>query len=281
MEVPLSHESCARAEIASSAETALASIPAVQVLGVRIHILLLDALLDFITQIILSRRRALIAHVNVYGLNLAYQLPWFCEFLNRADLVFCDGFGAQWGARLAGLPIPLRNTPADWIECLCQRCVEHDLSIFFLGAKPGVAEQAAARLKHRFPPLRIAGTHHGYFDQTASSPENATVIQCINAVRPDLLLVGMGMPLQERWLAENWDQLEAHVALIVGGVFDIVSGELRRPPRWMTDHGLEWLGRLMIEPRRLWRRYLLGNPLFFWRVLQQRMGWHRHEQFEQ
>jgi N-acetylglucosaminyldiphosphoundecaprenol N-acetyl-beta-D-mannosaminyltransferase len=80
------------------------------------------------------------------------------------------------------------------------------------------------------------------------------------------------MPLQERWLMENWDHIDANVALTGGAVFDYVSGELQRAPRWMTDNGLEWLGRLLIEPRRLWKRYLIGNPLFIWRVLKQRLG---------
>jgi len=120
--------------------------------------------------------------------------------------------------------------------------------------------------------LRIVGTYHGYFDKTPGSPGNEAVIQAINAVKPNILIVGFGMPLQERWLMENWDRVEASVALTGGAVFDYVSGDLRRPPCWMTSHGLEWLGRLLIEPRRLWQRYLIGNPLFLWRVLKQRLG---------
>ena len=93
-----------------------------------------------------------------------------------------------------------------------------------------------------------------------------------NAVKPNILIVGFGTPLKERWLMENWDRIEVNVALTGGAVFDYVSGELRRAPRWMTDHGLEWLARLIIEPCRLWKRYLIGNPLFLWRVLKQRLG---------
>ena len=135
--------------------------------------------------------------------------------------------------------------------------------------------KAAVRLTERFPNLRILGTHHGFFDKTPGSLENEDVIQRINAVKPDILVTGFGMPLQERWLMDNWDRIEANVALTGGAVFDYISEELRRAPRWMTDHSLEWLGRLIIEPRRLWRRYLIGNPLFLWRVLKQRLGFLR------
>ena len=124
----------------------------------------------------------------------------------------------------------------------------------------------------RYPGLRIAGTYHGYFDKTPGSPENEAVLQRINAARPNILILGFGMPLQERWLLENWERVDANLALTGGAVFDYLSGELRRPPRWMTEHGLEWLGRMLIEPRRLWRRYVVGNPLFLWRVLLQRFG---------
>ena len=249
----------------------LGSISSIKLMQVRIHTISLFELLNIVTNTILTGRKILAAYVNVHGMNLAYKLPWFQQFLNNADIIFCDGFGVKWGARLLGLNIPHRYTPPDWIPLLCQVCTQNDFSLFLLGAQPGVADKATIRLKNQFPDLHIAGTHHGYFEKNPDSPENKAVIQRINAAKPNILIVGFGMPLQERWLMENWDRIEANVALTGGAVFDYVSGELRRPPRWMTEHNLEWLGRLMIEPRRLWRRYLIGNPLFFWRVLKQRL----------
>jgi N-acetylglucosaminyldiphosphoundecaprenol N-acetyl-beta-D-mannosaminyltransferase len=245
---------------------------AIELLGVRIHTLSVDALLDTMAQTILARRKALVANVNVHAMNLAYQLPWFRTFLNSADIVFCDGFGVKWGARLVGLNISHRYTPPDWIPSLCSMCTQHDFSLFFLGARPGVAQKAAHSLKEHFPNLQVVGIHHGYFDKTPNSPENEAIIQRINLVKPNILIVGFGMPLQERWLMQNWKYIEANLALAGGAVFDYVSGELRRPPCWMTSRGLEWLGRLIIEPCRLWRRYVIGNPLFLWRVLKQRIG---------
>jgi N-acetylglucosaminyldiphosphoundecaprenol N-acetyl-beta-D-mannosaminyltransferase len=135
-----------------------------------------------------------------------------------------------------------------------------------------VAEKAAAVLQAQVPTLRVVGTHHGYFEKSPGHPDNDAVVQAINAARPDMLIVAFGMPTQEQWLHENWARLEAGAALTVGAAFDYLAGEVQRGPRWMTDHGLEWLSRLVVEPRRLWRRYLLGNPLFLWRVVRQRLG---------
>lgn len=243
----------------------------VWLLGVKITPITLQQLLVFIEETVLRRRRAIVAYANVRAMNLAYDLPWFRAFLNQSDIVFCDGFGVKWAAPLARQCIPERFTPPDWLARLAQMAAQRSLSLFLLGARPGVTRKAARRLTDAVPTLNVVGTKHGYFDKTCGSAENDAVIKQINAVKPDILIVGFGMPLQERWLMENWDRIDAHVALTGGAVFDYVSGEIRRAPRWMTDHGLEWLGRLIIEPRRLWRRYLIGNPLFFFRVLRQRI----------
>jgi len=242
----------------------------VTVLGVRIQPLTVEQLLAQIQTSITTASHACIPHVNVHGLNLAYKHRWLRDFLNQADLVFCDGAGVMLAARILGSYIPQRITYADWMWQLAEFAALRGWSFFFLGGQPGVAQKAADRLQARFPGLRIAGSYHGYFDKTPGSAENAAVIRAINIAKPDLLIVGFGMPVQERWLMENWHRVAAHVALTGGAVFDYVSGEVRRAPSWMTDHGLEWLGRLVIEPRRLWRRYLVGNPLFLWRVILQR-----------
>jgi N-acetylglucosaminyldiphosphoundecaprenol N-acetyl-beta-D-mannosaminyltransferase len=244
----------------------------VDLLGVRIDDLHIAELLDFIACLISGENKAIIAYVNVHAMNIAYELAWFRDFLNGADVVFCDGFGIKWGARLVGQTIQYRYTPPDWLPLLCEVCVQRSFSLFFLGARPGVAERAASQLQRQFPSLQIVGTCHGYFDKSLTSQQNEAVVQKINAVHADILVVGFGMPLQERWLMENWERIDAKVAIPLGAAFDYISGEVYRVPHWMTDHGFEWLGRLIIEPRRLWKRYLIGNPLFLWRVLKQRLG---------
>lgn len=216
--------------------------------------------------------RAVVLNVNAHCLNLAYRDAALRDYLDRADVVFCDGFGVRLAARLLGRGLPARITYADWVWRLVALAADADLSLYFLGARPGVARRAADQLVARYPGLTVAGTHHGYFDHRAGSPENEAVIEEINAAVPDILVVGFGMPLQERWLMRNRRRLNARVALTSGAAFDYVAGDLRRGPRLLTHNGFEWLARLLIEPRRLWRRYLIGNPLFLARVLRQRLS---------
>jgi N-acetylglucosaminyldiphosphoundecaprenol N-acetyl-beta-D-mannosaminyltransferase len=250
----------------------MAQPPRVNVLGVEISTLPVDGAIELISRTIASGDRAILSYVNVYALNLAYENPWFKEFLNHAALTFCDGFGVKWGARLLGHKIPERYTPPDWFPHLAHACYLQGFSLYFLGARPGVAEKCANLLSNQYPGLIVSGSHHGYFDKSQESTENQSVIELINKEKPDILVVGLGMPVQEKWLKENWDHLDASIALPVGAMFDYLAGEITRAPRWMTDHGLEWLGRLVVEPKRLSQRYILGNPLFLGRLLKQRFG---------
>jgi len=243
----------------------------VEILGVQVHPLTVDELHEQLAAVIDVNGRARVLHVNAHGLNLAAERPWLRAFLNTAEIVFCDGAGVMLGARLLGYHIPQRITYADWMWQLAAFCAGRGFSLYFLGARPGVAAAAAAQLQARYPALKIAGVQHGYFNQAADHEENQGVIARINETGADILLVGMGMPRQEQWLRDNWTRLQINVALTGGAVFDYMSGELRRAPRWMTDNGLEWLGRLLIEPGRLWKRYLLGNPIFLARVLASRV----------
>lgn len=242
----------------------------IYIFDVPVDRLTVDELNRAIASYVDNNHHALVLNVNVHCLNLAYEQPWLRQFLNQADLVFCDGAGVILGARILGAPIEQRITFADALWDVAAFAAEHDYSLYFLGARPGVARKAADNLLQAYPKLRIVGTQHGYFDKAKDSPENQAVIEAINRARPNLLLVGFGMPLQEKWLSTNWANIDANVAISLGAIFDFISGELQRAPAWMNDHGLEWLGRLVIEPRRLWRRYLVGNPLFLWRVLNER-----------
>ena len=225
---------------------------------------------------LVGRRGGLVLNVNAHCLNLCYEDPALREFFGAADAVFCDGAGVRLAARMLGGRLPPRITYADWLPRLAAFAEAEGLSLFFLGARPGVAEEAARRLKGAHPNLKIPGVHHGHFDLAAGSPDNEAARVEINAADPDILLLGFGMPAQERWLMENRRGLNFGVALTGGAVFDYASGRLRRGPRLLTDNGLEWLARLVVEPRRLWRRYLLGNPLFLARVLGQRLRQSRH-----
>ncbi|HEX7502513.1 MAG TPA: WecB/TagA/CpsF family glycosyltransferase, partial [Acidobacteriota bacterium] len=230
-----------------------------------------EGLNEAIGQIIRRGGHAIVPNVNVHFSNLSWRLPWLRALFNSAPVNFCDGAGIQLAARLLGSKIAERITFGDWFASLAAYCQREHFRIFFLGSRPGVAVEASWRVASRYRGLVIAGVHHGYFDKARDSAENSQVIAAINRCRADILLVAMGMPLQEEWLAQNWDQIDAGIALTGGAILDYLSGRMRRPPAWMCGCGGEWLGRLLIEPRRLWKRYLLGNPLFLARVLRQRL----------
>jgi N-acetylglucosaminyldiphosphoundecaprenol N-acetyl-beta-D-mannosaminyltransferase len=249
----------------------------IYLLGTQLTLCSREQLLVTTEKMITSRHKGIILSGNILAYNLAYEQETLRDFFNRADVVRLDGAGVRLGARILGYDTPERMTWADFGWDLARLCEQRGFTLFLLGAKPGVSDKAAARLKGRFPDLRVVGTHHGYFDKTRDSLENRAVIQRINTLKPNVLIVGFGMPLQERWLMDNWDDIRPDVTFTGGAVFDYISGDLRRPPGWMIDHGFEWLGRLMVEPQRLWKRYVIGNPLFLYRVLNQRLKPHNYQ----
>jgi N-acetylglucosaminyldiphosphoundecaprenol N-acetyl-beta-D-mannosaminyltransferase len=209
-----------------------------------------------------------VAYVNAHVLNQSSSDPALRAALQRSDLVYCDGYGVRLAAKAIGLEVPHRMTGADWIWGVAALCEAGGRSLYLLGSDPGASQEAAACLKRWYPRLDVRGTHHGYFE--IGTPHSERVIEHIAEHKPDVLLVGMGTPLQELWVDHYFDRLDARVVWTVGALFDYVSGRIARAPHWMADHGLEWIFRLALEPRRMWRRYLLGNPAFLWRVWNER-----------
>ena len=136
----------------------------INLLGVSISTLPVEKVIEYITQTIIQGRKAIVSYVNVHALNLAQDSNWFRDFLNQADLTYCDGYGIKWGARILGSEVPDRFTPPDWFPRLAETCTREGFSLYFLGARPGVTDKAANRLKSRFPSLKIVGTQHGYFE---------------------------------------------------------------------------------------------------------------------
>jgi N-acetylglucosaminyldiphosphoundecaprenol N-acetyl-beta-D-mannosaminyltransferase len=156
-------------------------------------------------------------------------------------------------------------TGADWIWGLSRLCELEGLPLYLLGSEPPLARDAARRLRREYPGLEVVGAHHGFFD--LDSPHNERVIEHIQTHAPRIVLVGMGTPKQELWVDRYAHRLDGAVVWTVGALFDYVSGRLPRAPHWLADNGLEWIFRLAIEPQRMWRRYLIGNPVFLTRVL--------------
>ncbi|MCI5144820.1 MAG: glycosyltransferase [Candidatus Electrothrix sp. AR3] len=250
-------------------ECSIDKIESIRILDIQVHLLTEQRLHQYIHDTISKKHRALILNVNAHCYNLMHKNPWLQDFFNQSDITFCDGAGVALGAKILGQQVPKRITYADWMWSLSAFAEHQEITFFFIGAAPGIAEKAAQKLTNRFPNLKIK-THHGYFNKSMNSEDNQRIIQQINASKANILIVGFGMPLQEKWLQENWDHLEVNIALTGGAVFDYISGELKRGPRWMTDNNLEWLARLLIEPKRLWKRYIFGNAFFFYLILKER-----------
>ena len=241
-----------------------------KLMGVRIDAVRRAELLAHIVNAVEFGSGGMITNVNVHALNIAWTDPEFRSILNHSDLVFVDGFGAQLGARLSHIPIGERLTPADWIDELFDMCAQRRWSIFWLGDTEQVGIDFERELASRHPTCLLAGRHHGFFEKTGA--ENDVVVNAINQSGAQIVLVGMGMPLQEKWISANRRRLQAPVHLSVGGLARIYTGVIPRGPRWMTDNGLEWLFRLAMQPRHTWRRYVIGNPLFLTRLALIRMA---------
>lgn len=252
-----------------NAETNSASpapLPKRNILGVDVAAVTVDEFIEHMIAAARERRRWCVGYVNAANFNLAAQNERFAEALKSADLVHADGQSVVWASRWLRSPLPERVNAGDFFVRFCERCARDGLRLYFLGSREAVAEKAADRLRSRVPGLDIAGTHHGHFDPGNSDD----IVEQINRAAPDILLVGMGAPRQDLWVAEHTSKLDVGAAWCVGALFEYFSDTRRRAPVWMRRAGLEWLFRLCLEPGRLWRRYILGNPQFVWRVLQSR-----------
>jgi N-acetylglucosaminyldiphosphoundecaprenol N-acetyl-beta-D-mannosaminyltransferase len=203
--------------------------------------------------------------VNAHTLNLAAHNPAYCQLLNRGHCVFGDGTGVRWAARARGVSMKANLNGTDLVPRLFRHAAGQGYRYFLLGATADTIERAAASATDRFPGWTLVGRHHGYIDMHQAPG----VINSINHARPHVLLVGMGNPLQEQWIDRHLDKLQVPLCLGTGGLFDHWAGNLRRAPRWVRRLGYEWLQLLLQQPHK-WRRYLLGNPAFVWRMVSQR-----------
>ncbi|HJS85662.1 MAG TPA: WecB/TagA/CpsF family glycosyltransferase [Acetobacteraceae bacterium] len=237
------------------------SAQSTRLLGVRVDDIPRDAIVDRICDAAVNDRRLLVLNVNVHMLMLAREHQWLRCLLDDAGVVFCDGAGVQLASLLLMGTRPHRSTPPEWAGTATRKLATQGRSIFWLGGKPDVTEKAVRNFE-MLHGARVAGWQHGFFDQRPGSDDNRALIEHINRAAPDVLFVTMGMPLQEFWLHHHWPLLNAKVAIAAGALVDHAAGHVRRPPQWVANLGLEWAVRLAVEPRRLWRRYLLELPVF-------------------
>jgi len=224
------------------------------------------AIIEAIHTACLTRKKLTVAHYNVHGFNLSMQLPWFYNFLQEVEIAHCDGTGILKAISHMGLKLPIqyRVSYTFLMPALLKHCDRHGFSIFLLGSKPQNLEAALSHLSKQYPNIRLAG-HHGYF-QMDDPHQNEAVIQKINSAKPHILVVGMGMPLQENWVRLNSHYLNVNAIMCGGAIIDRLAGIVTDCPTLLSNMGLEWLYRLCQEPKRLGARYLFGNPAFVFQV---------------
>lgn len=229
-------------------------------LGVAVDAVTAEEIIGRVADAIRSGSRLLIGHHNLHSTYLVRHDEGMRRFYERADLIYVDGMPLVLADRFAGRRLERRHrsTLLDWIDPLLARAAEGGWSVHLLGGRPDVVPTTAAYFAERYPGATFTW-HHGYFGD--GDAREAEVLAQLDEVRPDLLLVGMGMPRQEAWLGRRFDELDVRVALAIGGLFDYFAGASATPPRWMGRVGLEWLGRLVADPARLGHRYLVEPVL--------------------
>jgi N-acetylglucosaminyldiphosphoundecaprenol N-acetyl-beta-D-mannosaminyltransferase len=215
------------------------------------------------------------AHVvtpNAQHVVLLERDPYLRKIYSEAALVVPDGISLVYAARLLGKPLKGRVTGVDLFQGLCDRAAERGLGVFLLGGRRGAAEEAAARLKSDYPKLNVVGTCCPPWGFHLLEEGLSAVARVVSDARPHILFVALGAPKQEYWIYEHGTSLRVPLSIGIGGSFEMVSGMARRAPRWIQAVGLEWLFRLALEPRRMWRRYLIGNAQFLVIILKQAFG---------
>ncbi len=271
------------AELLAAQPGAADSLPRIELNGIPIDRVTLDAATAAVIERLQARREhasgdpLLIMGPNAQLITLAAKNPLFAQALRAAGLSVPDGISVVLASRWLGQPVPERVTGGDLMERLCIESTRHGLSVFFLGGLPGAAERTARKFERLYPGFCTAGVCCPPVGFERDPEAHERIRQQIRAAQPDLLCVAFGAPKQEIWMLENVPSLPVGAAISVGAALDTQAGLRKRAPKWTHRIGLEWLYRLVREPRRLWRRYLIGNTTFlllvgrdWWRLRAQR-----------
>jgi N-acetylglucosaminyldiphosphoundecaprenol N-acetyl-beta-D-mannosaminyltransferase len=248
-----------------------ADVPCADVLGVKVSAIDLNRAVQLADDWIVRGRPGYICVTGVHGVMEAQTDAEFRGILNNAAINTPDGMPMTWVGRLQGFAQMDRVFGPDFMAALCQLSVERGYRNFFYGGKPGVAELLEKRLRTRFPGLQAAGIYTPPFGDLSTAQEQE-VCERVRAARPHIVWVGLSTPRQERFMAQFVDRLQAPLLVGVGAAFDYHTGQIQDSPTWVKRAGLQWLHRLMQDPRRLWRRYLRNNPAFLWHIARQFAG---------
>ncbi|MDJ0555177.1 MAG: WecB/TagA/CpsF family glycosyltransferase [Microcoleaceae cyanobacterium MO_207.B10] len=240
--------------------TDLSNISQVEFLGVKFHRMPREVALEILLAMIETKESYSVYFVNAHTIEIAQHNLSLQEALQRSSLILADGSGILWGSKVIGTPLTFNLNGTDLIPALCAAGGQKKpgISVYFLGAQEEVVKLAAENIAMLSPGIKIAGYRNGYF----SEEEIEGILADVRQAKPDILLVGMGTPLQEIWIDRHSSKLPGITCFGVGGLFDFISGKVPRAPYWIRKIGFEWLWRLMIEPKRLWKRYTVGNIIY-------------------
>ena len=247
----------------------------VNILGVAVSAINPKMAIEIIENWVDNQEHHYVCVRDVHGIMASQKDEQLRRIHNQAGLVTPDGMPLVWVSRMKGFSFVKRVYGPDLMLALCARSLDTGHRHFFYGGAPGVPEQLATTLKERFPGIHIAGTYSPPF-RPLSDEEKESIIQRIDESNADIVWVGLGTPKQDKWIAEFIHHLQAPVLIGVGAAFDFITERKPQAPRWMQRMGLEWLFRLLSEPGRLWRRYLINNPLFILHITLQLLGLKRY-----
>ena len=251
--------------------------PCANVLGVGIHAIDLSRAVEIVESSIRDNRKGYVCVTGVHGVMEAQRNSDFRRILHRALLITPDGMPTVWVGRAQGHRQMRRVFGPDFMLSVCARSVEHGFTHFLYGGKTEVAEQLKKNLERMFPGIKVVGTYTPPF-RPLNEEEKQDLQNVIQKLRPDIIWVGLSTPKQEVFMSENIDVLACKIMIGVGAAFDIHTGTVSDAPGWVKQAGLQWLHRLCQEPSRLWRRYLINNSGFVWKILLQFCGLRRYEQ---
>ena len=233
------------------------------VLGVGIDKVTSQQALERIGEFIASGQPHQIVTANAEIIYQASKNEKMRNIINNAQMVTADGSGVVWASRQLGEPLEQRVTGIDLVNSICEQSAKDKWKIYILGSAPGVAATAAVNIRDKFPGCNIVGTHHGYFN----AKEEKQILAELEQLKPDVLFVALGAPKQEYWIADHLADLGITVGMGIGGSMDVLSGNVKRAPKWMQKMSLEWLYRLLIQPTRFKR--VLALPKFMLAVKKQ------------
>lgn len=245
----------------------------VLILGVSIDNVTLTEALKIIEKAVIGRSNIYVTTPNTDHVMLFNKDTEFKKVYGEAALVVPDGMPIVWASKFLGMPLKERVCGSDLVPAICRLSAERGYKLFFLGGRPGAAAKAKENLEKEYPAIKINGVYSPTFDFDSNLEENNKITAMIKESKPDILFVGLGAPKQEKWIYEHYKILNIPVSIGVGATFEFISGMVRRAPRWMQKTGLEWFWRLLMEPKRLWKRYLIDDMKFFWLVLKQKAGY--------